>query len=381
MLRRLKPWLTLAVLLGTMAYAIAEDITLTTYYPSPRGVYQELRAMGNLGVGIMAPASRLHVYSTTPADGVAIDGTTNPGLTLRNAGTVAGSLGLATAAAGWTPNAAANDLVIRTDNAVSGNLLFATQAGALEAMRITRAGNVGIGTATPTANEATSRLTVSASDAVGVLGRVENTGAGNAGLIVARTGATPSRWNLYTPAGSTDFRVLSGGVDVVTVQAGGNVGIGANDPAAPLDLLGGGVGPNLPQLAVGSLADTQGMVSIRGGTVEGGQLVLNNVADTGLGERANSWTLDNGPGNNFRLFWNTGGAAVIGVAATPAGRVGIGTAAPGARLDVNGTLKVSKDDTDCNAANAGLFRYDADNDRFEGCTVNNGWVVLGTYNP
>ena len=38
-------WVVVALLLGTAAYAIAqENITLTTYYPSPRGVYDELRA-------------------------------------------------------------------------------------------------------------------------------------------------------------------------------------------------------------------------------------------------------------------------------------------------------------------------------------------------
>ena len=30
-------WLTLGLLLGTAVYALAEDITLTAYYPSPRG--------------------------------------------------------------------------------------------------------------------------------------------------------------------------------------------------------------------------------------------------------------------------------------------------------------------------------------------------------
>jgi hypothetical protein len=33
--------MVLIVLVGTMAYAIAENITLTTYYPSPRGVSDE----------------------------------------------------------------------------------------------------------------------------------------------------------------------------------------------------------------------------------------------------------------------------------------------------------------------------------------------------
>ena len=34
---RLKSWMVL-LLGGVAAYAIAEEITLTTYYPSPRGV-------------------------------------------------------------------------------------------------------------------------------------------------------------------------------------------------------------------------------------------------------------------------------------------------------------------------------------------------------
>src|SRR3989338_5541861 len=39
-------WLTVALLLAT-ATASADDVTVTTYYPSPRGVYHELRTMDN----------------------------------------------------------------------------------------------------------------------------------------------------------------------------------------------------------------------------------------------------------------------------------------------------------------------------------------------
>ena len=44
-------WLALSMALGLTATALAEEITLTTYYPSPRGVYKELRVMGNADVG------------------------------------------------------------------------------------------------------------------------------------------------------------------------------------------------------------------------------------------------------------------------------------------------------------------------------------------
>ena len=40
-------WLVVAGLLSVTAYAVAEQLTVTTYYPSPRGVYDELRTVGN----------------------------------------------------------------------------------------------------------------------------------------------------------------------------------------------------------------------------------------------------------------------------------------------------------------------------------------------
>ena len=63
-------WLVILLLLSACAYALAEDITLTTYYPSPRGVYDELKTMGqtllaqsggNVGIGTASPVTKLEV--------------------------------------------------------------------------------------------------------------------------------------------------------------------------------------------------------------------------------------------------------------------------------------------------------------------------------
>ena len=68
-------WLTLVLLFCLSIYAIAEDITLTTYYPSPRGVYQELRTQGDVGIGDITnpPGARLHVTQPGAAPALQVD--------------------------------------------------------------------------------------------------------------------------------------------------------------------------------------------------------------------------------------------------------------------------------------------------------------------
>lgn len=57
-----KSWLVFALLVGTTAYCVAEQVMVSTTYPSPLGVYQELRATADLGVGTMTPGQKLDVY-------------------------------------------------------------------------------------------------------------------------------------------------------------------------------------------------------------------------------------------------------------------------------------------------------------------------------
>ncbi len=90
---RLQSWMVALLLLGTMAVALAEELTLTTYYPSPRGMYDELRTAGNVAIGTLnppTPGARLEIVgggatSATSAlqirnaDGTALLGVENGG--------------------------------------------------------------------------------------------------------------------------------------------------------------------------------------------------------------------------------------------------------------------------------------------------------------
>jgi hypothetical protein len=197
-----------------MAYAIAEEVTLTGFYPSPRGVYKALRVTDNVGIGTMSPASPLTIK---PATNVA-------------------------------------QLQLEQDNAVDGWTIHA-----------------------------------------------QSTGGGR--FQVSRVGADQPG-------------------DKFTIMNDGKVGIGTVLPAEPLDVNGVGI--------VGSTSGASHF-QIRGGSVEGGQLVLNQAGDGTTGENANSWSLDvtGGPTHTLRMFRGTGASAVHGLSIVPFGNVGIGTTSPG----------------------------------------------------
>ncbi len=75
MTRNVSGWFVPVVLLGVTAYALAEDLTLTTYYPSPRGVYKELRTSGDVAIGMTgAPSARLQVVGSLNAPALYVVG-------------------------------------------------------------------------------------------------------------------------------------------------------------------------------------------------------------------------------------------------------------------------------------------------------------------
>lgn len=67
-MRSFQGWLVFAMLLGTMAYAIAEEVTLTTLYPSPRGMYAQLRVRDGVTIG------RSFFNTNAGRDGLIVEG-------------------------------------------------------------------------------------------------------------------------------------------------------------------------------------------------------------------------------------------------------------------------------------------------------------------
>ncbi len=146
-------WVVLVVLLGTMAYAIAEDVTFVSYVPSPRGIYSELRSRdgikigssyftnptglnggliveGNVGIGKNNPACRLDVTDTSclaalSAQTINTVDLTATGQTTVNDLTVKGLLDV-------------NALHVRTDARIDGN----TRTGSLDVVNDATVGGI-----------------------------------------------------------------------------------------------------------------------------------------------------------------------------------------------------------------------------------------------
>ncbi|MBI3324237.1 MAG: tail fiber domain-containing protein [Candidatus Omnitrophica bacterium] len=292
--QRWQGWMVVGLLLGTSAAAIAEEITLTTYYPSPRGVYDQLRVRtlqdfddlayyvdpagdptgisavlaGRVGIGTTTPTQRFEVFGGNIKLGSPLGVGAESRIVLQDE----------------------NDYIFKLDQSATTPERIGIVMNLNEVLSISQAGNVGIGTATPTAK-----------------------------LHIVQTAAGQPALKIDDQSGDTTPFYIS---DT------GNVGIGTTTPALKLDVNG--------EAIVGSTADQTPSLNIRGGTVEGGQVILNTLGDGASGERPDSWTLDNDATGYFRIFYGSVsfGTAVDAVRITPTGDVGIGTGTPTARLDI-----------------------------------------------
>jgi hypothetical protein len=190
-----------------------------------------------------------------------------------------------------------------TTNQQGGRLIFSTMgdgssAGPIERMRITQAGNVGIGNSSPTATlDVTGTLTASGIASLGIGETTE------LAFIGDRTTVNTRYIKFVRASALTDIvniQGVNGGVgntDIALQADGGNVGIGTSAPTRKLQVKG----------AVGFEATNS----------------------------TNFWELYNYTDNTLRFNYNGSGSDEITI--TSAGNVGIGTSAPDTKLQVAAT--------------------------------------------
>jgi hypothetical protein len=280
---------------ATLSFAATEQVTITTYYPAPYGIYHELRA-DQMAVGSAYRASAL----------------------------------------------------------ADGNLIVA--------------GNVGIGTASPS-----SLLTVNGATQVIGTGSWPATGTGLTLLYDGTNGIIQSSNRSgsvsYAPLRLQGSPILfwNKGTEIMRVDTTGNVGIGTTSPNEKLEIDNGmvRVTDSLWGTATGYFASV--------GQTWGFQLAYNRNPQTG------AW-IDNTRGvsiigmlpNSIVFYTGTrGDNDTEKMRVDTSGNVGIGTTTPAAKLDVAGYVKVADESngstSSCNSSIQGAVRYNASTRILEYC--------------
>lgn len=308
-------------------------------------------------VGVMTtgtPASQFHVFTATSMDGIAVDGSNNPAINFRNAGSIKGYLGLATAANAFFSGSAVNDLVLRSE---SGKI------------------HLGVGSSAPTMTVSNGSVTIGTTSAPFTFyGYAANTGAASkvtGGLEIsvapttAQTGAgihnTALNGYASVPLGTAV------GVGTVTGSEGDSENYAATSISSMIGTWGWAYNQN-PSATVNSISGTDGWVEVDGGSVNyaaefwgwagvyggtvanlyGAFLAPNNVSGTVTNSFGVFVSPQGAATNRYGVYINDG----AGVATNDyglyqngstkknyfAGNVGIGTTSPTAPLTVNGQV-------------------------------------------
>jgi hypothetical protein len=166
---------------------------------------------GNVGIGTSSPGVKLHVNSGATAEVLRIEATTNPLFSMFNAG--------------------AREFYIQTQSVIdvwgqaNKDMRFGTNDA--ERMRITSAGNVGIGTTSPAAK-------------LDIIGPSAASSPYLSKAIQFAPSNYPTRtWSLnYDDGGASGngFNISAASTKILYLNADGNVGIGTSSPNARLDV-------------------------------------------------------------------------------------------------------------------------------------------------
>jgi hypothetical protein len=338
---------------------------------------------GNVGIGTTSPLAKLNVIGDIKIG----DGSNSRGLNLlqnymslgeteNSATTILGNNIKATDGVNGTVqvSASANDgsvwVALNYSNGITFNRIAAAAIGtqysenAGELMRITTAGNVGIGTTSPD-NKLHIRNTAGSGVQTPVLQLTDTGSALNNGAVIDFSYATTNILNARIGAlsvvgggGALTFAVAaSDGAatsEYMRITKAGNVGIGTTSPASKLHIAG----------------DANTRLQIDATTTQG-------IFFTKAGADNGTFRVDTN--GNFEFFTKTVNQAMV---LTAAGNVGIGTTSPTYKLSIS-----------ANTVTGGIFVQDTDSAnaspviRVQGNRVDNngsqsfsGGLVLERYN-
>jgi len=204
----------------SVSFAQTDQITLTTYYPAPFGMYQEMRVMGKLGVGTTDPQSTVEIVSGDLATPGVVSIKNNGG------GQVLLKLDSPTKAASTNIG-----MVFDVHGGQAGSIQYndAYGFGIL-------GGNVGIGTTMPSTNltvdDGSGVYSPSGLSPVGVfMTGTKNKPALSVVSTNAAGAATPNANNVALYAYGTDYAGFFNGGKTYFAD---NVGIGTSNPGIPL---------------------------------------------------------------------------------------------------------------------------------------------------
>ena len=297
---------------------------------------------GNLGIGTTSPSQLLEVVG---AGGSGVlsrirlrqldDGSGNAGATvsLRSSGFGEGYLEIGSHLVSGTGGdfnvQSATDLVLKS-------------GGNNTRMYISSAGNIGIGTTTPTAK-------------LNVAGTIKSSGTITSTNGTVTNVMSFSDRGIFGTTSNHPLELRTNNTERVRITAAGKVGIGTTSPSQPLQINTGGTSGGM------QITSTDADAFIH----------FNETSDNKGFFLSLDGNNNSGSNHSLSFFSQTGGTNVNRMMITNGGDVGIGTTAPSAKLDVTGNFVVDHGNwTSSDVVNISTDQFDA------GATFQTGEFVL-----